>query len=372
MQKKVSVVIPVYNEQESIPHLAKRLLPIMKGMDRPWEVLFINDGSKDGSFALLHDLYKNETDNVKIVDMNGNFGQHMAIIAGFSVADGDYVITMDADMQTPPEEIPRIVAEMDAGHDVVGTYRENRHDPIFRKVASKAVNMTTNKITGLRIKDYGCMLRGYSMRIVRIILDCGETNTFIPALAQRFASNPAEIPISHSAREHGTSKYGIFRLVRLNFDLMTSFSLVPLQVVTMTGIGLSVASVLFFVFLIVRRLVVGSEAEGVFTLMAIQFCLTGITLLSVGLCGEYIGRIYVEVRRRPRYIIRNVLGKSEELNAAEVFTAVGEETQDVENLVSDRQLHVNADTTTDKNGGKSEPGSLGRENADFGEYENVS
>ena len=308
MQSKVSVVIPVYNEQESIPHLAERLLPVMKGLERPWEVLFINDGSRDGSFALLHDLYEQEPGNIRIVDMNGNFGQHMAIIAGFSVVDGDYIITMDADMQTPPEEIPRIVAEMDAGHDVVGTCRENRHDPVFRKVASKAVNLMTNRITGLRIKDYGCMLRGYSKRIVKIILDCGETNTFIPALAQRFASNPSEIPISHSAREYGTSKYGIFRLVRLNFDLMTSFSLVPLQVVTMAGIGLSGASLLFFFYLIIRRLIIGSEAEGVFTLMAIQFCLTGITMLAVGLCGEYIGRIYVEVRKRPRYIIRTVLG----------------------------------------------------------------
>lgn len=368
MPNKISVVIPVYNEQESIPHLAQRLLPIMKGMDRPWEVLFINDGSKDGSFALLHDLYRNERDNVRIVDMNGNFGQHMAIIAGFSVADGDYVITMDADMQTPPEEIPRIVAEMDAGHDVVGTYRENRHDPIFRKVASKAVNMTTNKITGLKIKDYGCMLRGYSMRIVRIILDCGETNTFIPALAQRFASNPSEIPISHSAREYGTSKYGIFRLVRLNFDLMTSFSLVPLQVVTMSGIALSAASVLFFVFLIVRRLIVGSEAEGVFTLMAIQFCLTGITLLSVGLCGEYIGRIYVEVRRRPRYIIRSVLGKPDDGRQTAVSASDGGEIPSGEYLSPPKQAHMSENAKKD---GVPKPSSSRQGNCDFGEHENV-
>ena len=177
---------------------------------------------------------------------------------------------------------------------------------------SRAVNKLTNRISGMKLKDYGCMLRGYSKDIVKIILDCGETNTFLPALAQRFATNPTEIPVKHSAREYGSSKYGIFRLVRLNFDLMTSFSLVPLQIVTMTGMLLSIASILFFVFLILRRLWVGSEAEGVFTLMAIQFCLTGITMLSVGLCGEYIGRIYVEVRKRPRYIIRHVFEKPSE------------------------------------------------------------
>lgn len=282
----------------------------MEKLDRQWEVLFVNDGSRDGSFALLHRLCADRDDRLRLVDLNGNFGQHMALIAGFSMISGDFVITIDADMQTPPEEIPKLVAEMDSGHDVVGTYRENRQDPLFRKVASKAVNVTANTISGLKLRDYGCMLRGYSRDIVKIIIDSGETNTFIPALAQRFATNPVEIPVSHSEREYGTSKYGLFRLIRLNFDLMTSFSLVPLQVVTMTGIALSIASVLFFVFLIVRRLIVGSEAEGVFTLMAIQFCLTGITMLSVGLCGEYIGRIYVEVRRRPRYIIRKVFGST--------------------------------------------------------------
>lgn len=307
----VSIVIPVYNEEEALPHLIGRLLPVMDGLGRPWEILFINDGSRDGTFALL--LAESErNEHIRLIDLNGNFGQHMAIMAGFSVAKEDYVVTIDADMQTPPEEIPRLVSKMDEGHDVVGTYRENRHDPPFRKITSKAVNKLTNRISGMKLKDYGCMLRGYSKDIVKIILDCGETNTFLPALAQRFATNPTEIPVKHNAREYGRSKYGIFRLVRLNFDLMTSFSLIPLQIVTMTGMLLSVASILFFVFLILRRLWVGSEAEGVFTLMAIQFCLTGITMLSVGLCGEYIGRIYVEVRKRPRYIIRHIFEKPSE------------------------------------------------------------
>ena len=313
--KGISVVIPVYNEEEVLPHLAERIMPVMEGFSREgraWEILFVNDGSRDGSFALLHRLCEEHPGRVKLVDLNGNFGQHMAIIAGFESASLDYVVTIDADMQTPPEEIPKLVAAMDEGHDVVGTYRENRQDPLFRKVASKMVNRATNRISGLKLRDYGCMLRGYARGIVKIIIDSGETTTFIPALAQKFATNPVEIPVKHNEREYGTSKYSLFKLIRLNFDLMTSFSLAPLQIMTMIGMALSVASVFFFVFLIVRRFVVGSEAEGVFTLMAIQFCLTGITMLSVGLSGEYIGRIYAEVRKRPRFIIRHVFdGKVE-------------------------------------------------------------
>lgn len=314
--KGVSVVIPVYNEEDVLPHLAERILPVMEGFSRggrPWELLFVNDGSRDGSFALLHRLSEEHPGQVKLVDLNGNFGQHMAIIAGFEIASLDYIVTIDADMQTPPEEIPRLVDAMDAGHDLVGTYRANRRDPLFRKVASKLVNRVTNRISGLNLRDYGCMLRGYSRNIVKIIIDSEETTTFIPALAQKFAINPIEIQVAHNEREYGTSKYGLFRLVRLNFDLMTSFSLMPLQIVTMTGMALSFASVLFFVFLMIRRFIVGSEAEGVFTLMAIQFCLTGFTMLSVGLSGEYVGRIYAEVRKRPRFIVRRVFdGSSEE------------------------------------------------------------
>lgn len=307
--KGVSVVIPVYNEEEVLPHLAERILPVMEGFSRegrPWEILFVNDGSRDASFALLHRLSEANPGRVKLVDLNGNFGQHMAIIAGFEIAALDYIITIDADMQTPPEEIPRLVSELDNGHDTVGTYRANRKDPIFRKVASKLVNRITNKISGIRLRDYGCMLRGYSRDIVKIIVDSEETTTFIPALAQKFSVSPVEIPVAHNEREYGTSKYSLFRLIRLNFDLMTSFSLAPLQFVTMTGMALSIGSVLFFVFLMGRRLIVGSEAEGVFTLMAIQFCLTGFTMLSVGLSGEYVGRIYAEVRKRPRFIVRRV------------------------------------------------------------------
>lgn len=305
----VSVIIPVYNEQESLPLLFDRLMPVMENLGRSYEVVFINDGSRDHSLALLLDCKDRYPGRVVVIDFNGNFGQHMAIMAGFAEARGEMILTMDADLQNPPEEIPRIVAAMEEGHDVVGTVRSGRQDPFFRKFASRIVNRVSNRITGLKLNDYGCMMRGYSRRIITFINQCKETTTFIPALAQKFAMNPVEIPIAHSEREQGESKYGLYRLIRLNFDLMTGFSLIPLQAVTMLGMVVSVVSFFFSAFLLLRRLIVGPEVEGVFTLMALNFLFMGITLFAVGLVGEYIGRIYQEVRERPRFVIREVWGR---------------------------------------------------------------
>lgn len=310
MNPEISIVIPAYNEEESLHALFAELYPVMKAMGRSFEIIFINDGSRDSTLGILYDFYK-EHKEVRVLDLNGNFGQHMAIMAGFEHARGDKIITLDADLQNPPDELPRIVAEMDAGHDVVGTYRVGRQDPVFRKVASKFVNKLTNRIAKLSIRDYGCMMRGYSRRIIDIINISRESTTFIPALAQKFAANPVEIPIAHREREMGVSKYGLFQLIRLNFDLMTSFSLVPLQLVTMAGMAVSGLSFILVCYMLLRRLILGPEVEGVFTLMAIQFFLTGITLFSLGITGEYLGRVYREVSRRPRFSVKKVLEHDE-------------------------------------------------------------
>lgn len=311
MKPEISIVIPAYNEEESLPSLFGELYPVMEQMGRPYEIVFINDGSKDRTLGLLYDFYKAHPKEVRIIDLNGNFGQHMAIMAGFDYVRGDKIITLDADLQNPPAEIPNLVAKMDEGHDVVGTYRVGRQDPIFRKVASKIVNKITNRIAKLSISDYGCMLRGYDRRIVDIINVSKESTTFIPALGQKFAANPIEIPVAHREREMGTSKYGIFQLIRLNFDLMTSFSIMPLQMVTMAGMTVSFLSFILVCYMLLRRLILGPEVEGVFTLMAIQFLLTGIVLFSLGIAGEYMGRIYREVSRRPRYAVRKIFEEDE-------------------------------------------------------------
>jgi len=304
----VSVVIPVYNEEESLPALFERLFPVMNSLEGNWEVLFVNDGSRDRFLALMLDCVDRHRGSVRVVDFNGNFGQHMAIMAGFSLSRGATVITMDADLQNPPEEIPRLLEEIEKGHDVVGSIRSMRKDPFFRKFASRIVNRITNRITGLNLHDYGCMLRAYSRRVIDLINSCPETTTFIPALAQKFSLNPAEIEVGHSERELGTSKYSLFRLIRLNFDLMTGFSLVPLQAVTMLGLAVAGLSLAFSIYMLLRRLFVGPEAEGLFTLMTINFFLMGVTMFCVGIAGEYIGRIFQEIRKRPRYLVNRVYG----------------------------------------------------------------
>jgi len=309
-QPCLSIVIPVYNEEKNIGPLLDRLYPVIAGVGRPFEIIFTDDGSRDRSLAILREKSM-ELPGVKIIEFNGNFGQHMAILAAFEMCRGEIVITLDADLQNPPEEIPRLISEIEKGHDVVGTIRMKRRDSFFRRMASRAVNITTNRMTGMRMSDYGCMLRAYHRNVIDNINRCRETTTFIPALAQTFSSNPAEISVSHCERSQGESKYSLYRLVRLNFDLMAGFSVVPLQLFALLGVATSALSLVFALFLLLRRFMIGAEVEGVFTLFAILFFFLGIVIFGIGLVGEYVGRIYQEVRRRPRYVIRKLYGFSD-------------------------------------------------------------
>ncbi len=309
-QPYVSIVIPVYNEEANLEALFARLIAVMDKTGKPFEVLFTNDGSRDRSGVILREFHMRRPKEVRVIDFNGNFGQHMAIMAAFERVRGDVIVTLDADLQNPPEEIPKLLAEIENGHDAVGGYRRDRQDSAFRKYASALINGIRAKITNIRMKDQGCMLRAYRRNIVESIVASGETSTFIPALAYSFAANPAEVEVAHAARSAGESKYRLYDLVRLNFDLMTGFSVVPLQVFTLFGMVVSVFSLLFVIFLFIRRIIVGPEAEGVFTLFAILYFLVGIGIMGLGIIGEYIGRIYKEVRRRPRFVIREIYEKS--------------------------------------------------------------
>ena len=303
----ISVIVPVYNEEAVLQALFDRLYPVLDALAEPYEIIFVNDGSRDRSPQLLAAQYRLRPDVTRVVLFNGNFGQHMAIMAGFEQVRGQIAITLDADLQNPPEEIPRLVAAVRAGHDYVGTIRRQRNDSAFRRIASKAMNALRERITRIQMTDQGCMLRAYDRPLVDTLNACGEINTFIPALAYTFAATPTEIEVGHEERFAGESKYSLYRLIRLNFDLVTGFSIVPLQWFSLIGMLLAVASGALFLLLLVRRFVLGAEVEGVFTLFALQFFLTGIMLFGVGLMGEYIGRIQQEVRRRPRYRISAVL-----------------------------------------------------------------
>ncbi len=307
MSASISVIIPVYNEEAGLAALFERLYPALDALGRRYEVIFVDDGSRDRSVALLREQFERRADVTRVILLARNAGQHMAILAAFAHSRGDYVITLDADLQNPPEEIGKLVAAMDQGADYVGTIRARRHDVYWRKAASRLMNRVRERTTQIRITDQGCMLRGYHRSIVDAINRCVEVSTYVPALGYTFARHPVEIEVTHAERAAGESKYSIYRLIRLNFDLMTGFSVVPLQFVTMVGMFVALLSLAFVVVLAVRRLVVGPEVKGVFTLFGLAFFFIGVLLVSLGVVGEYVGRIYEQVRQRPRYTIGAVL-----------------------------------------------------------------
>ena len=304
---ELSIVIPIYNEQDVIHTLFDRLYPALDLLNRSYEVVFVDDGSRDRSPALLRAQFQQRPEVTRVVYLRANAGQHAAIMAGFEYARGKFVLTLDADLQNPPEEIPKLLAELDKGHDYVGTIRRHRHDSLWRHWASRAMNRLRERITKIHMTDQGCMFRAYHRDIVNAVLESRESQTFIPALAYLYAGNPTEVVVEHEARAAGNSKYSLFKLVHLNFDLMTSFSIVPLQFFSLVGMGIAVISIIFVFYLVIRRLMIGPEVEGVFTLFAIVFFLIGVLLFGIGILGEYIGRIYVHVRERPRFLVSAVL-----------------------------------------------------------------
>src|SRR5438105_209790 len=306
----LSVVIPVYNEEEGLPALFERLYPALDALKVGYEVIFVNDGSRDRSAALLREQFARRPDVTRVVLLNGNFGQHMAILAGFERTRGERIVTLDADLQNPPEEVGKLLRKMDEGFDYIGGVRSERHDTSFRRWGSRAMNAIRARITRIHMTDQGCMLRAYSRGIIDAINACREVSTFIPALAYTFARRPTEVEVAHEARAAGKSKYSLYSLIRLNFDLVTGFSVVPLQLFSLFGILLSVGLVLLYIVVMARRIVAGAplDAPGTFWDRDIlQFFLTGLVLFGLGLVGEYVGRIYQQVRALPRYLVQAVL-----------------------------------------------------------------
>jgi undecaprenyl-phosphate 4-deoxy-4-formamido-L-arabinose transferase len=309
-QPQLSVVIPVYNEEGGLPALFARLYPALDALQIRYEVIFVNDGSRDRSAALLREQFTARPDVTRVILFNANYGQHLAILAGFERVRGERVVTLDADLQNPPEEIGKLLAAMDAGADYVGGVRRNREDAWWRRSASRMMNRLRERITRIRMTDQGCMLRAYSRDIVDAVAAAREVSTFIPALAYTFAHRPAEVDVLHEERAAGESKYSMYRLMRLNFDLVTGFSLVPLQLFSVVGMIVALTSVVLYAVVIVERAVIGGFLEGVKALWdrdILAFFLIGCIMFGVGLLGEYVGRIYQQVRDRPRYVIRAVL-----------------------------------------------------------------
>jgi undecaprenyl-phosphate 4-deoxy-4-formamido-L-arabinose transferase len=306
----LSVVIPVYNEEPGLQALFDRLYPALDKLGVAYEVLFVNDGSRDRSPAMLKDQFLRRPEVTRVILFNSNYGQHMAIVAGFEHCRGERIVTLDADLQNPPEEIGKLLSAMDAGHDYVGGVRRTRQDSWWRRIASKAMNRVRQRVTRITMTDQGCMLRAYSRDIVRAVAASREVSTYIPALAYTYANNPTEVDVEHAERVAGESKYSLYQLIRLNFDLITGFSLVPLQMFSMFGMLVAVGSVVTYLIVIVERLVLSGWHEGLATLWdrdILTFFLIGMLLFGLGLVGEYVGRIYQQVRERPRFTIQALL-----------------------------------------------------------------
>ena len=304
-QLRISILIPMLNEEANIERLFGRLFPVLDELGETYEVVAIDDGSTDRTLEILHAAEEHRP-QLRVLSFARNFGQHAAVMAGFEASTGEWMITIDADLQNPPEEIPKLVAAFREGHDLVNTYRNGRRDTFFRRAASRITNGIVRRFSGITLKDFGCMLRGYHRDIVEPMMRRKEFRTFIPALAMLYARRPVEIPVAHSEREHGASSYSLLKLFSLQLDLITSFSIAPLRLLIAMGWGVAFLGVAFGLLLLVLRILHGPAwaAQGVFTLFAVLFCFIGAQFLAFGLLGEYIGRIYQEVRERPTYLLR--------------------------------------------------------------------
>ncbi len=308
----VSLVIPVFNEAANLPELIRRCVAVGEGLGRSHEIILVDDGSRDASRQILRDAAAQHTSVVAVL-LNRNYGQHAAVMAGFTQSRGEVVVTLDADLQNPPEEIPKLLAQTDRGHDVVGSVRIQRQDSWFRRTASRLINAAVRKATGVAMNDYGCMLRAYARPVVDAVLQCHERSAFIPVLANSFAGNPAEVRVAHAERKNDESKYDIWKLIHLQFDLLTSMTTFPLRLLSLLGGSFALLGFLLSLLLLITRLVFGAQwaGDGVFTLFSLLFLFIGSQFLAMGLLGEYLGRVYLDVRARPRFFVQEIVGRSD-------------------------------------------------------------
>lgn len=311
---ELSLVIPVYNEEANLSELIRRTLAACDPMGISYEMILVDDGSADNSAQMIREAAEKNGGKVVGVFLTTNFGQHAAVTAGLQTSVGKYVITLDADLQNPPEEIPKLVEKLREGYDVVGTIRENRKDTFFRRWASKTVNLMVRKLcNGKTMTDYGCMLRGYSRTVVNAILQCPEHGKFIPMLAMSYARRTIEIHVKHADRMAGESKYNVWKLIALQYDLLTGTSIFPLRMLTYIGTLLAAFGILFGLYIFIMTRVHGDDwsQHGVFTLFSLVFIFMGGQFVAMGILGEYIGKIHMNTRGRPQFFIESVTGRKQ-------------------------------------------------------------
>jgi undecaprenyl-phosphate 4-deoxy-4-formamido-L-arabinose transferase len=300
----LSVIVPILNEAPTLEELADRLVNTLHRVGKSYEVIFVDDGSTDDSVRLLQGLYELHP-AIKVIRLNRNYGQHMAILAGFEHARGEIVVTLDGDLQNPPEEIPKLLEKIQEGYDVVGGRRFARQDPLRRRLLSSLANVLASRLVGVTMGDYGSMLRAYRRPVVAHLLRCQDRSLYIPALANTFAGSVAEIPVEHRRRAAGESRYHLLGLLRLMADLATGLSLLPIRLVSLAGALLTSLGVGLGLYIGLQSML-SSPQTMLSVLIALLLSVAGLQLLALGLIGEYIGRLCMEVRQRPRYVIQEL------------------------------------------------------------------
>lgn len=307
----ISIVVPVYNEEESIDPLFDALDRVLKKLGKRYEILFVNDGSKDQSLAKLRALRERDPAHVTVVDFGRNFGQTAALAAGFDHAKGDIIIPMDADLQNDPEDIPRLLDKMAEGYDVVSGWRRDRHDHfVSRRIPSRVANWLIGWVTGVRIHDYGCTLKSYSRRALANVELFGDMHRFIPALASWAGVSVAEIVVAHHPRRFGSSKYGIARTMAVLLDLLTvkfmiGYKARPIRFFGPWGLLLIFAGLTLAFVLSIMRFGYGIDVLGK-PLIAMLLFTTGVQFIMTGLLGEMIMRVYFESSSSRVYVVREI------------------------------------------------------------------
>lgn len=316
-QLQLSVIVPLFNEEDNIEPLYVRLREVLERSGKEYEIIVVDDGSTDGSFEGLRRLYARDP-RWKVVRLRRNFGQTAAFSAGFDQAQGEVIVTIDADLQNDPADIPLLLAKLEQGYDVVSGWRKERKDPFLtRRLPSIVANFLISEATGVRLRDYGCSLKAYRREVVKNVDLYGELHRFIPALASWMGISLAEVPVTHHPRRYGKSKYGLSRTPRVILDLLTvrfllSYSTRPIHIFGSLGVLTSFVGSMILVYLGFIRLVLQRPiAERPLLLLGILLSVVGVQFITMGLLGELTIRTYHEARNRPIYVVREILTRND-------------------------------------------------------------
>lgn len=306
-EPRYSIVIPCYRDEDNLPTLLERLDPVLSQLDGRAELILVDDGSPDRTGVVASELASSYPHETAVVRLLRNFGQHPAVFAGLAESRGQVVITMDSDLQYPPEEIHRLVAELSPEFPVVSGRRENRQDPRLRRLISAWLSRWLARQTGSDVKDFGSMFKAYDREVVDRLLQLNEKRRFLPALVAWMGVPIKEVPVQHEPRSGRGSRYRLAPLIDMFLDLVTGYSVFPLRMLSVLGLLACLLGLIATGGFTVYRIVEGAGVSGLVSAFALAFLLLGVQLLLLALIGEYVGRVYIEAKARPYYVVGEVV-----------------------------------------------------------------